>query len=236
MTRQLRQYQSERHAQTREQMAQAIVMLERLGVIDFNGHVSVRVSNRDILINSGASVRSAISESDFISVDLQGAVLDSDAPAPPAELPMHLAVYAARPDVHAIVHGHPLYSTILSGAGHEYAVVMPQGALLDGSPVFPSAASIDESGIAEEMVRALGDAPALLLQAHGVVVTGANLLEAWARAVYLELNCERQVLAIPLGGMSKLPDPLVACFKEKLSRRNLLEKCWEYYRGRFAMV
>ena len=57
--------QRERDARVR--LTQGITILERLGIIDFNGHFSVRLDSGDILINSGSSVRSAISPDDFVA-------------------------------------------------------------------------------------------------------------------------------------------------------------------------
>ena len=96
----------------RLQLIQGISLLERLGIIDFNGHFSVRLNDGKILINTGASVRSRIGKADFVVVGPDGEISVGD-PSPPAELPLHLAVYQARADVMSVVHGHPRWSTLL---------------------------------------------------------------------------------------------------------------------------
>lgn len=70
----------------REQLIQGIGILERLGIIDFNGHFSVRLPDGRILINSGDSVRSALSPDDFVTVGPDGEI-DPEQARPPAELP-----------------------------------------------------------------------------------------------------------------------------------------------------
>ena len=60
----------------------------------------------NILINTGSSVRSAITPDDFVVVGTNGEFSDN-VPPPPKELALHVALYKARPDVHAVVHGHP---------------------------------------------------------------------------------------------------------------------------------
>ena len=97
----------------RLELTQGITVLERLGIIDFNGHFSARLDNDKVLINTGSSVRSAITSDDFVVVAADGTV-DETAPKPPKELALHLAVYATRPDVNAVVHGHPKWSTLLT--------------------------------------------------------------------------------------------------------------------------
>ena len=52
----------------RKQLINGISLLERLGIIDFNGHFSVRLDDGTILINTGASVRSKLDLNDFVIV------------------------------------------------------------------------------------------------------------------------------------------------------------------------
>jgi L-fuculose-phosphate aldolase len=90
-----------------------------------------------------------------------------EGPRPSVELPMHLAVYAARPDVGAVVHTHsPL------------ATARPPAPVAEG-----------ESGTAElgaSVVAAAGDGHAVVMRDHGPVCFGADLAEALARAFELE--------------------------------------------------
>ena len=97
----------------RQSLTHAITILERLGIIDFDGHFSARLPDGNILINMGSSVRSAITPDDFVVVGTNGEFSDN-APPPPKELALHVALYKARPDVHAMVHGHPKWLTLLS--------------------------------------------------------------------------------------------------------------------------
>lgn len=126
----------------RRMLINGISILERLGIIDFNGHFSARLESGDILINTGSSVRSAITSEEFVIVGPNGET-DNNAPPPPKELPLHVSVYQARPDVNAVVHGHPKWSTLLSSAGLDYQVTMAQGALLGNVPQYPSPGSVN---------------------------------------------------------------------------------------------
>ena len=54
----------------RAQLVDAIRMLERANVVDYNGHFSARVGDNRMLINSGASVRGALTaEAYFDRID-----------------------------------------------------------------------------------------------------------------------------------------------------------------------
>ena len=49
-------------AAARKELTDAIRMLERANVVDYNGHFSARVGPDRLLINSGPSVRGALSD------------------------------------------------------------------------------------------------------------------------------------------------------------------------------
>ncbi len=219
----------------RQQLTQGISILERLNIIDFNGHFSARLEDGNILINSGSSVRSAIDPQDMVVVGPNGEIAD-DSPRPPAELPLHVAVYRARPDVQAVVHGHPQWSTLLSSAGRSYQVTMAQGALLGEVPMFSSPLSMNNADIGNALAELLGSGRAALLRAHGSVVVGTDVLDATVLAIYLELNAERQVRAASLGEAYVFSDDEVRVFQKGLEKRGLFEKCWNYYLHKFGLA
>ena len=219
----------------RLELTQAITVLERLGIIDFNGHFSVRLPDGNILINTGSSVRSAITPDDFVVVGPDGAC-DAAAPKPPKELALHVAVYAARSDVNAVVHGHPKWSTLLSSAGVDYRVTMAQGALLGQIPTFSSPRSVNNPEIATDVAKAIGEGRAALLRAHGSVIVAGDVMEATVMAIYLELNAERQFNASLIGQPYTFSDDEVAACQKGLMQRALFEKCWNYYLARFGIA
>lgn len=217
-----------------KQLIQGIGVLERLGVIDFNGHFSVRLPDGRILINSGDSVRSALTLDDFVTVGADGE-MDPEQPRPPAELPLHLSIYQVRPDVKAVVHGHPKWSTLLTSAGEKYQVALAQGALLGNVPIYPSPRSVNNKKIGDKVAETLGGGKAALLKAHGSILVAQDVLEATVMAIYLELNAERQVLAAPLGGSYIFSPEEVEGSRKGLSKRGLFEKCWNYYIAKFEL-
>lgn len=219
----------------RETLTRSITILERLGIVDFNGHCSARMVDGRILINSGSSVRSAIAPDDFVVVDEAGRMVAGEA-KPPAELPLHLAVYDARPDVRAVVHGHPKWSTLLTSANQGYRPLMAQGALLGDVPVFDSPRSVNNPDTAASVARSLASGRATLLRAHGCVVAGGDPLEATVLAIYLELNAERQVGAAMLGEPCYFSSEEIDACRQALSKRALFQKCWNYYLAKFDLA
>jgi L-fuculose-phosphate aldolase len=90
-----------------------------------------------------------------------------DGPKPSVELPMHLAVLAARPDVGAIVHTHS-----------------PRATAQPPVPVAVGVSGTPELGTA--VLEAAAGGKAVVIRDHGPVCFGADLAEALACAFELE--------------------------------------------------
>jgi len=218
----------------RRDLSNGIAILERLGIIDFNGHFSVRLDDGNILINTGSSVRSALTPDQFVVVGPNGEAHEN-LPKPPMELALHVAVYNSRPDVRSVTHGHPLWSNLLSSAGMDYQVMFAQGALLGEVPRFLSPKSVNNPKIAKEVAETLGSGRAALLKSHGIVVAAENVMQTTVLAIYLEMNAERQVRGYTLGEPYIFsPEEAAACQKG-LWKQGLFEKCWNYYLAKFGL-
>ena len=90
-----------------------------------------------------------------------------------------MGVYKAREDVSAAIHCHPNWSTVLSTVGLDYLPVYAQGSLVYPLPVLDSPDSINNVNMAKRLTDTLGNRPAALMKAHGVVTTGASIIDAF---------------------------------------------------------
>ena len=214
---------------SRRQLALALAMLEREEIIDFNGHFSARLPDgRGLMINAADSVRSRIGEHDFIDIDFDGRPLAGDR-SPPMEFHLHAQIYLRRPDVHAIVHTHPRWSTVLTTVGQTWQPVTMQAAVLGAVPVFEKTASINSAALGIEVAELLGGAKAALMRRHGAVTVAASVPDAFVQAIYLEENAHRQYLALQIGTPQPLNDDECAVIGRHLSRPALLQKVWAYH-------
>lgn len=211
----------------RKDLLSALRILEANGIIDFNGHASLR-HGAGALINSGRSVRSRLTLSDLVAVDADGKGSPGE-DAPPMEVHLHAQIYRLRPDIGAVVHGHPTWSTLLSSTGTRYTPVYPQGALLGLVPVFGSPRSINTPEVGCQIAHLLADRCAVLMRAHGMVVVGPDIRTAAVLALYLEENARRQCLAAPLGEPYQLSPAEIEGARSGLSRPHLFAKAWDYY-------
>ena len=223
----------------RQTLSLALAMLEREQIIDFNGHFSARCASAgegaaQMLINAGDSVRSRIAPQDFIRIDFDGRPLDSER-VPPMEFHLHAQIYRARPDVMAVVHTHPHWSTVLTIAGHAWLPVTMQAAVLCAQGAvrtFPKTASINTAALGAEAAAFLGNDKAALMHRHGAVSVAASIEVAFVQAVYLEDNAQRQHQALQIGPPQPLSDDECAVIARNLSRPALLHKVWAYHLGK----
>lgn len=169
---------------------------------DFNqGQVSARIPGTGRFLIKGAVTGFAECRPE----DVVAAEVDPGAPrhrlAPP-ELVLHQAVYAARPDVNAIVHSHAPYTLVFGATDLELRAVSHDGAMFEGRvPRYTlTSNTILDLPVAESVAVALGDAPAALLRNHGGVVVGKSLRHATVLAHLLERACHLQLLAEQVPG------------------------------------
>jgi len=214
--------------QLKQKLVDAIRMLERAEYIDHNGHCSARRDATSFYVNSGASVRGALTVDDIVAIDLDGKLVEGTA-KPPLEFPIHAEVYRVRPDVNAVFHTHPRWSTFLTMTGVKYQPVYAQGVLLGDIPVMDSPLSVNTRPMGEKMAAILGKNPAVLLKAHGVVTVGADIVECFALAAYVEENAYRQYMALQIGQPYVFSEDEQQACREKLWTPSLFKKTCDHY-------
>lgn len=217
----------------RDELAEAVRMLAAAEVLDYNGHCSIRTGPDTFIINSGRSVRAAMTAADVVEVDGDGRAVEPG-DAPPMEFHLHAQVYRRRPDVGAVVHGHPRWSTYLTIAGAPLLPVYAQGALLGRVPTLANPLSVNDAASGAAVADALGDGRAVLLRSHGSVVAGADIVEAFALALYLENNAERQYHALQIGVPYAFSAPEQEACRRNLWKPHLFRKAWDNSRAGVA--
>lgn len=208
-------------------LALCLRMLEHQGIIDFNGHASIR-AGQHMLINVGSAQRSRLTAGDICLVDLDGEVIEGRG-KPPLEFHLHAGLYRARPDAQAIVHAHPQWSTYLTMTGHDYAPVFAQGALVHPMPFLDTPDSINSPDMAARLAEVLGEAPAALMKSHGAAALGGDIVEAFTLMVYLEENARRQFHALQIGTPYVFSEAECAAARTKLRNPGLFRRTWNHY-------
>lgn len=150
------------------------------------GNLSVRLGE-DLLITPSGRRKDDLSPRDLLVVSLADAGEQAARGArqrPSSDLAIHRAVYAARPDVLAMVHAHLPAAMALTMAGEiPDPTMLPETALL--LPRVPSVpfAAAGSSELAAAIATALAEPPeplpgAALLERHGAVAVGSQMDDA----------------------------------------------------------
>ena len=171
-----------------------------------DGNVSARLPGGMVLVTPAGAAKGELSAGALVVVDMAGRVVEGDG-VPSTELPLHLALYEARPDVDAIVHAHPPTATGFALAGEDFmAPVLPEIILgLGGVPLVPYATPGSQL-LANSVAAAAVGHDALLLANHGAVATGSTVRQALWRMECLE-HAARTILTARLLGRVTHLDP-----------------------------
>ena len=190
-------------------------MHEREFVDGASGNISARLSPDRILATPSGLAKGFLQPEQLIVVDMRGERIfaPGEPPGlrPTSELLMHLEAYRRRPDVQAVVHAHPVTAVALSIAGISLAeCVVPEAVVVLG--LVPTTAYATPSS--EENQRAISeviaDHDAVVLQYHGTLTVGRDLMEAYLRLETLEHTARIIALSKLLGGAPPLPPEQVA--------------------------
>ncbi len=192
----------------------ALAMLERGLVAGTWGNVSVRVPGaaQVAITPSGRDYRS-LGPEDIVVVDLQGNRV-AGALAPSSELPLHLAIYAGRVDVGAVVHTHSIFASACAAARRALPPVIEDLIQITGGAVEVADYALPGTAeLATNAVAALGDRQAVLLANHGAVGCGRTADEALLACELIEKGAQIFVYANLLGGAHALDGGDVAAMR-----------------------
>ncbi len=173
-----------------------------------SGNVSRRWGNGMLITPSGIAY-DAIATSDIVHVDHAGQ--PSGTLKPSSEWRFHLAAYAARRDMDAIVHAHSMYAVVLACArkpipAFHYMVAVAGG---DDIPCVPYA-TFGTEALARHVSEGLAARDACLMAHHGQIALGRSLARALDLAREVETLAEQYVKVLGLGRAHLLGDAEMA--------------------------
>ncbi|MEA2515361.1 MAG: L-fuculose-phosphate aldolase [Thermomicrobiales bacterium] len=212
-----------------EQIAWACRILALGGHGDFTlGHVSARADDYVLMKRNGIGLEE-VTLSDVLTIDFDAQKVSGDGKVH-LEAVLHTEVYKARPDVGAVIHTHPPYTTALAATGAKLELLNHDAVLFkDGLASFDETAELitqPEQGAA--VARALGDKRAVLMRGHGVLVTGKTVPWAVYAALTLERVVQIQAIARSLGDLRPMsPEMAEQVYPDKY-RDEYLETYWNY--------
>jgi L-fuculose-phosphate aldolase len=178
-----------------------------------SGNVSARVAAGFLVTPSGMACETMQAD-DVVAMSAEGTARGPRAPS--SEWRFHRDIYAARADVHAIVHAHSAFATTLACLGTDipafhYMIAVAGGTDIRCAPY----ATFGTQQLSDHALRALEGRKACLLANHGMIAVGANLAGAFGLAVEVEALAEQYWLALQIAKPNVLSDAEMAVVLEK---------------------
>jgi L-ribulose-5-phosphate 4-epimerase len=146
----------------------------------------------------------------MVVLDLEGRIIQGTL-KPSSDTATHLYIYRKRSDVNGIVHTHSPFATAFAAAGRSIPPVLT--AICDefgGEIPLGRLAPIGDEAIGREIIRSIGNSPAVLMQNHGVFTLGKSVREAVKAAVMVEDVARTAFYALQFGEPLAIPDEMVA--------------------------
>jgi L-fuculose-phosphate aldolase len=202
----------------REAVADGGRRLAAAGLVEStSGNLSLRdPAGGQVVISPSALAYERVRAADVVVVDPDGRVAEGGRP-PSSELGMHLAVYARRADVGAVVHTHSPWATTWAVLGREIPAVHYVIASIGNRVRVCPYATFGSGELAGNAADALGADNAVLLANHGVLAVGADLDAAFDNAVRVEFLAEVYWKAVQVGEPVVLSDEEIDRVRARLA-------------------
>ncbi len=232
-------------AQAKWDVMSANHILAREGVLDGYGHVSLRhPENPERFFLSRSRSPELVGVDDILEHTLAGDVVGNDTRAPYLERFIHGAIFAARPDVIAVVHSHQedvvpysISSVPLRPVWHQACSIGEHVPVWDIHDRFGDTnLLVTNNDQGHDLAATLGRNKVALMRGHGFAAAGASLFEAVSMSIYLPKNARILTTATLLGGTVTVATPgEVALAGEVHPEQPAFKRGWEYWLTRAGL-
>ncbi|AIQ34527.1 MULTISPECIES: class II aldolase/adducin family protein [Paenibacillus] len=181
-----------------------------------DGNISARLSENEILTTPRAVSKGYLEPHMIVKVNLQGEVLEAaEGYRPSTETKMHLRIYNELPEMNGVVHAHPPYATAFAIKGEALdKMMMPESVIMIGDIPLAEYGTPSTEEIPDSLMPYLGKKTAVLLENHGALTWGTDVMEAYLNMERLEYTAKITFITRMIGGERELPqhriDELVA--------------------------
>ncbi|SFJ51369.1 L-fuculose-phosphate aldolase [Halobacillus dabanensis] len=171
------------------------------------GNLSAKTGENEFIITASGTYMGELSREDFVEVAMDRSNHYSDR-KPSKEVPMHTAVYNQRPDIQAVLHASPFYSTLIACSD----INPPSDLFVESMYYLEKVARVPyahpgSEELGEEVGKKAQQANILFLENHGVLVFESSVKEARMALQTLEFACrmlvEARAAQLNLNGLEK---------------------------------
>ncbi|MCK6627398.1 MAG: class II aldolase/adducin family protein [Anaerolineae bacterium] len=195
---------------------QIVTLMERIygnGMTTTSGgNLSILDDNGDLWITPAGIDKGRLTPEDIVCVKPDHQAEGKHAPS--SEYPFHRTIYERRPDIRAIAHAHPPALVSFSIVGEiPNPRIIPQAYHVCGAVGFAPYATPGTWELGENIAATFAQGfNVILLENHGVVTGGADLLEAFQRLETLDFCARTLIQASGLGPVQSLTDTQIELF------------------------
>ena len=205
----------EKFKKERKEVARFMKRLYRQGLTTTSGgNISLKVNEDTVLITPSATDKGRMNWKDVGIMSMDGKNLTPEL-KPSIEYEMHLSIYRKKDEIKAIVHAHPLFATAFTAIKCKIDTnLTAEARAICGEPFFVPYALMGSRELASLAAENIEKSDILLLENHGILTAGKNLLQAFDKLEVLE-NAARMTMIADLSGRKK---PLTKSQSDELDR------------------
>lgn len=143
------------------------------------GNISIRLDDKFMVVTPSGMDYIRMRPEDTVVVDINTLEYTSDV-KPTSEKKIHAAIYRDRPEIGAVIHSHPLWSSAVAAARIEMPVTDERHRRLIGDSVRPGAYGLPGTKkLTEGAVEAMKGRNACFLSNHGIIACAPTIDEAF---------------------------------------------------------
>jgi L-fuculose-phosphate aldolase len=196
---------------------QLIAALQRLDTLGLNrgstGNLSHRLGDGMLITPTGMGAADC-GPDDLVWLGFDGTLRGAWKPS--SEWHFHQALYAARPELQAVVHTHATHATALACLRRPLPAFHYMVAVAGGTDVRCAPYHLfGTPELSQAVVQAMQGRKAALLATHGLVTAGATLREAMKVTIEIESLCDTYLRALAVGEPAVLGDDEMAAVIDK---------------------
>ena len=167
------------------------------------GHITYKQPDGTFLVNPFGLTWDEVTASDIMTMDAEGNEIAGRWTITPA-ITLHVELHRIRGDIAVAIHNHSRWGTVWADIGRAPEIYDQTGALYHGAVAVYDEywGTVDDESNARAVAKAIGEANVGLLANHGVVVLGADIRQAYLRAMSFEWR-SRQAWRIAAAGESR---------------------------------
>jgi L-fuculose-phosphate aldolase len=191
---------SKKYKAERKEVAYFMRRLYKQGLTSTSGgNISMLIADEIILITPSVTDKGRMRWDEVGIMTIFGENLTPEL-KPSMESEMHLSIYRKKKEVTAIVHAHPVFASAFTAMKLKINTSLAAEAFaILGEPLLVPYALMGTIELATLAADNILHSDILLLENHGILTTGSNLLQAFNKVEVLE-NAARMTMIVEIAG------------------------------------